>query len=93
MSFYTKPAKNIPLDSFDNIKKAIKEHWEEGKKIISHFQKMEEGYSDWEDRLIEIENAIVEYEDETGLSKEEVLKAPAKETKSGDFDLEDFLSE
>ena len=48
----------------------------EGKKIISHFSKMEKDYSDWEDRLNALDKKIYEMEDDYGLIPEEVFKEP-----------------
>lgn len=93
MSYYQTPSYG-PIQTVDDLKKAIKLHWEEGEKIQSHYKRLEKGYSDWEDRLIAIENAITQLEDEAGLSKEELLQKPPKEVKvSTEFDLEEFLSE
>ncbi len=92
--WYFHPAQNIPLDSVENLHKAAKEHWEEGKKILRHYERLEQGYSDWEDRLIAIENAIAKLEAETGLDiREEVLAKPEKEAKEPqEFDIDDFLN-
>lgn len=82
-----------PIETIDDLRKAIKLHWEEGQKIQSHYRRLEKGYSDWEDRLIAIENAITELEDEAGLSKEELLAKPTKEAIAPqEFDLDDFLN-
>lgn len=62
-----------PLDDLDALRRAVAEHRAEGKKIISHFKKMEDAYSDWEDRLIQIEKAIEEAEQITGIAKEEII--------------------
>lgn len=64
----------MPLDDLDDLKAAVKAHREEGKKIINHFKRLESEYSDWEDRLVEIEAAIAEAEQITGLDKKEILQ-------------------
>lgn len=62
------------LDTLEDLKLAIAEHKVEGKKIISHFNQMEKYYSDWEDRLVEIDRAIQEAENITGLPREEIIQ-------------------
>lgn len=62
------------FDTLDDLKAAIAAHREAGKKIINHFKRLESEYSDWEDRLIEIEAAIEEAEKITGIKKEEILE-------------------
>lgn len=61
------------LETLDDLKAAIAEHREEGRKIIRHFKRLEQEYSDWEDRLVEIDRAIEECEKQTGLAKEEIV--------------------
>lgn len=81
-----------PIQTVDDLKAAIKLHWEEGEKIQSHYKRLEKGYSDWEDRLIAIENAITQLEDDAGLTKEELLAKPVKPPKEEkEFDLDEFL--
>lgn len=92
MADYYKTPIYGPIETIDDLRKAIKLHWEEGESIQRHYKRLEKGYSDWEDRLIEIENAITALEDEAGLTKEELLAKPKKEEKvSQDFDLDSFL--
>lgn len=62
------------MDDLDELRKAVQDHRAEGKKILSHYNRLEREYSDWEDRLVEIENAISEAEKITGLTKEEVIE-------------------
>lgn len=64
----------MAFDTLDELKAAVAAHREAGKKIINHFKRLESEYSDWEDRLIEIEAAIEEAEEITGLKKEEIIK-------------------
>lgn len=94
MSYYHTPIYG-PILTVEDLQKAVKLHWEEGEKIQSHYKRLEKGYSDWEDRLLAIENAIVALEDQTGLTKEEVLVKPAKAEKKAeaDFDIDSFLNE
>lgn len=62
----------LEFQSLDELKAAIAKHKEEGAKIIRHFHRLEQEYSDWEDRLIAIESAIQEAEQITGLDKKEI---------------------
>lgn len=81
-----------PIETIEDLRKAIKLHWEEGEKIQRHYKRLEKGYSDWEDRLIDIENAVSKLEEESGLTKEELLAKPPKQEKPAeDFDLDSFL--
>lgn len=61
------------------LRQQMKEFMAETKKLKSHFAKMEAYYSDWEDRLVRIEKAICEAEDETGLTREEIIQPPNAE--------------
>ena len=93
MTYYHTPIYG-PIVTVDDLHKAVKLNWEEGKKIQNNYKRLEEGYYNWEDRLIAIENAITALEDETGLSEEEVLAKPKDTPKQDvDFDLDGFLSE
>lgn len=62
------------LDDLDELRKAINAHKEEGRKLISHFNKMQEYYSDWEDRLVEIDNAVERIKKEHGISRDEIVE-------------------
>ena len=61
------------------LRKEILAHKEEGKKIISHFKKLEEYYSDWEDRFNTIEKKITQAEEDHGLTRDEVTAYDALE--------------
>ena len=61
------------------MREEILELKEQGKKIISHYKKLEEYYSEWEDRLYKIELKIQEIEKDTGLDKEEIIAYDALE--------------
>lgn len=63
----------LEFQTLDELKEAIAKHKEEGAKIIRHFRKMEEYYSEWEDRLNQIELAIQEAENISGVTKQEIL--------------------
>ena len=72
------PSPLAALDTLPKLRQAILDHKAEGQKIISHFKQMELYYSEWEDRLLQIHNAIQDLEIQTGLDKEELL-APTPE--------------
>lgn len=44
----------------------------EGQIIMSHYKKLDEYYSDWEDRLYKIEKKIQEAEEQYNIPKEEI---------------------
>lgn len=62
------------FDTLDELKVGITKLWEEGKKIQSHYKRLEKEYDDWQDRLYEIEKIITETEKVTGLTKEEIVE-------------------
>lgn len=93
MADYYKTPIYGPIETIEDLRKAIKLHWEEGESIQRHYKRLEKGYSDWEDRLVAIENAIDEMEQESGLSKEELIAKPTKEAEAPkEFDLDEFLN-
>lgn len=67
------------IETLDDLKAAVAAHREEGKRLIRHLKRIEEEYSDWEDRTVQIENAIAQAELDTGLTKEEILEVDALE--------------
>jgi len=75
------------LDDLKELRQAIEAHKVEGKKIISHFHKMQEYYSDWEDRLIELEYAIQKIEKEQGIPREKIEEPEVVS------DMTDFLAD
>lgn len=65
--------------SLEELREIAAKHREEGRKIIneitkitSHFKKMEEYYSEWEDRLNDIQKAINEKSEETGIPPDKI---------------------
>jgi uncharacterized protein YydD (DUF2326 family) len=66
-----------PVIDLHAIREEIVKHVDEGKKIISHYNKMLEYYSDWEDRLNAIDKKIAEAEEATGLTKDEIVEYDA----------------
>lgn len=58
------------------LRQRIKACREEGKKIIASYKRFEREYDSWEDQVNEIEKAILIAEEETGLTKEEIIKEP-----------------
>lgn len=62
------------IETLDDLRAAIAAHREEGKRLIRHLKRIEEEYSDWEDRTVQIEAAIAQAELDTGLTKEEIAQ-------------------
>lgn len=62
------------IETLDDLKAAIAAHREEGKRLIRHIKRIEQEYSDWEDRTVQIEIAIAQAELDTGLTKEEITQ-------------------
>lgn len=73
------------FETVDDLKVGIAKLWEDGKKIASHYKRLEKEYDDWQDRLYEIEKLIAQAEEDTGLTKEEII-APTRE-------VDEFLDE
>lgn len=70
------PNKSLTLDE---LRKEIEKHKEEGRKIVadikillSHYKKMEEYYSEWEDELNNIQNKINKASQDYGIPVKEV---------------------
>jgi len=61
-------------ETIDDLKAGIDRVREEGRKIISHFNRLEREYSDWEERVLELENAIQQAQEDAGLTKEEIVQ-------------------
>lgn len=62
---------NADLELADIRNKIIK-HREKGLILISHFNKMQEYYEQWETELNEIQEAITKISEEHGVSTKEV---------------------
>lgn len=70
-----RPKKQADM-TLDDVRDLIKEVRAEGLRIQSHYKRLELEYSDWEDRVNELEKVIYQAELDTGLTKEEIYKAP-----------------
>ena len=72
------PAKHKPQADMtvDDVRALIKDVRAEGLKIQSHYKRLELEYSDWEDRVNELEKIIAQAESDTGITKEEIYKEP-----------------
>lgn len=81
-----KPKFRLDLDELRAEVKAVRE---KGLRIQSHYRKLEQDYSDWEDRLNKLDKAFIAAEEELGLTKQEILQ---EATPFGDlpmdFDME-----
>jgi len=90
-----KPKKQADM-TLDDVRALIKKVRAEGLRIQSHYKRLADEYSDWEDRVNELENIIYQAELDTGLKKEEIYKEPnefADDILSGDlsnFDIENI---
>lgn len=76
-AYYQQNKQAEPTVDLNALRDKIARHREEGEKIISHFKKMEDYYSDWENRLVEIENEIDNAEETLGLTKKEITEYDA----------------
>lgn len=57
----------------ETIRQQVRSLHEEGKRIQSHYRRLEKEYSDWEDRLNELDKTIHTAEKQHGLTKEEIV--------------------
>lgn len=62
--------------TLDDVRELIKEVRAQGLQIQSHYKRLEQEYSDWEDRVNELDKIIYQAELDTGLTKEEIYKQP-----------------
>ena len=69
-----KPQADMTLD---DVRAMVQEVREEGLTIQRHYKRLEQEYSDWEDRVNELEKIIAQAEDDTGLTKEEIVTPPS----------------
>lgn len=65
-------------DTLDDLRAGVKLLREEAKKLQSHLAKMLEDYSDFEDRILEIDLVIAQAEKDVGITKEKVEMSPAE---------------
>lgn len=69
-----KPQSEMTLD---DVRELVKEVRAEGLQIQSHYKRLEQEYSDWEDRVRDLEKIIAQAEEDTGLSKQEIIAVPS----------------
>mgnify|MGYP001616136013 CR=1 FL=1 len=62
----------LEFQTLEELREAIRAHKETAASLIRHLHRIEQEYSDWEDRVVSIENAIEEAEKIVGLKKEEI---------------------
>lgn len=67
--------------TLDDVRKLIAENRERGLQIQSHYKKLEQEYSDWEDQINEIEKIILQMQEDTGINREEII-TPISQTNS-----------
>jgi predicted nuclease with TOPRIM domain len=90
-----KPKKQADM-TLEDVRALIKEVRDEGLQIQSHYKRLNKDYSDWEDRVNELENIIYQAELDTGLKKEEIYKEPnefADDILNGDLSTLDISDE
>lgn len=63
-----------PLEECVLLRQEISKLKTEGKKIISHFKKLEEYYDDWQDRFNAVEKKLQEIENEVGIPPEQIAE-------------------
>ena len=71
--------------TLDDVRALVRESREEGLRIQSHYKRLEEEYSNWEDQINEIENIITQMQEDTGIKREEII-IPASEEKTSLLD-------
>ncbi len=87
---YAKAKKQADM-TLDDVRALIKEVRNEGLRIQSHYKRLNEEYSDWEDRVNELEKIIYQAEIDTGLTKEEIYKEPNEfADELGEINLNEF---
>lgn len=62
--------------TLDDVRALVRETRERGLQIQSHYKRLEQEYSDWEDQIVEIEKIIQQLQDDTGVTKEEIYEKP-----------------
>jgi predicted nucleic acid-binding Zn ribbon protein len=80
----------IPKEKYNTVyglKQILDECYEEGRRIVRHFKKMEEEYEEWGNNLIAIQTAIQKKEEELGVSREELIT----DAKAADIDMFDDI--
>lgn len=60
--------------TLDDVRAMVKALRQEGLQIQSHYKRLEQEYSDWEDRLYALDIIISQAEEETGLTKEQIME-------------------
>ena len=68
-----KPYKDMTVD---DIRELVKNTREVGLQIQSNYKRLEQEYSDWEDRVNELNKIIQQAEDDAGITKEEIYSKP-----------------
>lgn len=71
-----KPYQDMTLD---DVRALVREVRERGLQIQSHYKRLEEEYSNWEDQVYEVEKIITQMQDDTGTTKEEIYEPPVVE--------------
>lgn len=59
--------------TLDEVRNLVKEVRQQGLQIQSHYKRLEQEYSDWEDRVNNLDKILIQAEDEFGLTKKEII--------------------
>lgn len=64
--------------TLDDVRALVRTVREEGLRIQSHYKRLEEEYSNWEDQIVEVENIISQMQEDTGITREEIITPQSK---------------
>ena len=60
--------------NLDDVRALVRKAHEEGLRIQSHYKRLEQEYSDWEDRIIALDKLLSDAEEQFNLPREEIEK-------------------
>lgn len=85
--------KNYTTDiQISDLKDIMQKCRANGNSIRKHLERIENDYSDWEDRVVAIENKLQDLEAQVGIEEEKLLKQDFIEPAEAKFDpIEDLL--
>lgn len=58
--------------TLEDVRELVRKVREDGLQIQRHYKRLEQEYSDWEDRVVYVEKVISQMEDDSGISREEI---------------------
>ncbi len=62
--------------TLDDVRELVQKTREQGLQIQSHYKRLEQEYSDWEDQINEIEKIILQMQEDSGITKQEIYEPP-----------------